>query len=275
MQWLCRNKILELHQPPLKAAIMGIVNLTPDSFSDGGWLSNVDDALARVIELAETGCAVVDIGGQSTRPGHVPVSPEEEWQRIEPLLTRIDSLRREGVFLPFVSVDTYQPEVARKALAAGVDIINDVHGFENPAMRAVAAEYQAGCVVMHSEDITKHPNPISAVRKFFEYRVEQMLQEGIRRESICLDCGIGFGKTREQEAKILEHMGECRVQSLPLLAAASRKRIIAYLMGRDVPPDQRDPETHCAHLTAVQAGADMVRVHDAAGARKSLENSKI
>ncbi len=260
MQWLCRNRVLELHRPPMRAAIMGIVNLTPDSFSDGGRLSGVEDALARVIDLTETGCAVVDIGGQSTRPGHVPVSPEEEWQRIEPLLTRIDCLRREGFLLPFVSVDTYQPEVARKALAAGADIINDVHGFEDPVMRAVAAECQAGCVVMHSGEISCCSDPIGAVRDFFAQRVEQMLTDGIRKECICLDCGIGFGKTREQ------------VHDLPLLAAASRKRVIAFLMGRDVPPDQRDEATHQAHMTAVQAGADMVRVHDAAGARKSLEN---
>jgi len=270
MQWLCRDKKLDLHRPPLRAAIMGIVNLTPDSFSDGGMLSDTDAALEHVFGLARDGCAVADIGGQSTRPGHVPVTAEEEWRRIEPLLLGLSELRKRGQPLPLISVDTYQPWVARRALEAGADIINDVHGFEDPDMRAVAAEYGAGCVVMHSADITACADPVKAVREFFGSRVEQMINQGIRRECICLDCGIGFGKTREQEVMLLERMGECRVHDLPLLAAASRKRVIAYLMGEDVPPHQRDDATHRAHLRAVLAGADMVRVHDAAGARASL-----
>lgn len=271
MIWLCRDKALELRRPPLRAAIMGIVNLTPDSFSDGGRFTDTDAACAHVLRLAEAGCAVADIGGQSTRPGHVPICAEEEWQRIAPLLARLGEFRNACHCLPLISVDTYQPMVARKALEAGADIINDVHGFEDPSMRSVAAEYGAGCVVMHSADITGCADPVYAVREFFASRVEKMVRDGIQKERICLDCGIGFGKTREQEVMLLERMGECRVHGLPLLAAASRKRVIAYLMGEDVPPDQRDGATHRAHLTAVLAGADMVRVHDAAGAFASLK----
>lgn len=271
MQWKCRNRIIELHRPDLRAAVMGIVNLTPDSFSDGGMLSDSDAAVERIRRMAAEGCAVADIGGQSTRPGHTAIGPEEEWQRIRPTLERLARLREQGEELPLVSVDTYYPYVARRALETGVDIINDVTGLENPAMRDTVARYGAGCVIMHSEDITDREDPAAAVREFFERRVEECVREGVDPASICLDCGIGFGKTREQEAALLERMGECRVNGLPLLAAASRKRVIAWLMGVNLPPDQRDEATHRAHLTAVKAGADMVRVHDVKGACESLK----
>jgi len=172
--------------------------------------------------------------------------------------------------LPLLSVDTYYPEVARYALELGVEIINDVTGLYNPAMREVVSRNNAGCVLMHCDDITGEPNPVAAVKNFFTMRVDECVRDGIPLECICLDCGIGFGKTREQEVVLLERMGECRVSGLPLLAAASRKRVIIYLMGRDVPPEQRDEASHRAHQTAVRSGADMVRVHDAEGARRSL-----
>lgn len=271
MNWICRNTALDLHRPPLRAAVMGIMNITPDSFSDGGMLSDEDAAVARYLELAEQGCAVVDIGGQSTRPGHTAITANEELARIEPALSRLRSLREANRALPLISVDTYYPTVAARSLELGVDIINDVTGLGNPAMREVIAQYKAGCVLMHCEDITDRDDPVAAVREFFTIRVEECLRDGIAPENLCLDCGIGFGKTREQEALLLERMGECRVHGLPLLAAASRKRVIAHLMGVDVPPDQRDEATHRAHLTAVLSGADMVRVHDAVGAYYSLK----
>lgn len=270
MNWICRNSALDLHRPPLRAAVMGIMNITPDSFSDGGMLRSADDAAARYLELAAQSCAVADIGGQSTRPGHTAITADEEWARIQPVLSRLRSLREADRSLPLISIDTYYPAVAARALELGADIINDVTGLGDPAMREVVAQHKAGCVIMHSENITACEDPVAAVREFFAARVEQCVSDGIAPESICLDCGIGFGKTREQEVTLLERMGECRVNGLPLLAAASRKRVIAHLMGMDVPPDQRDEATHRAHLTAVLSGADMVRVHDAAGAYRSL-----
>ena len=270
MQWKCRDKFIELHQPPLRAAVMGIVNLTPDSFSDGGKLNGSQEGMERILSLARCGCAVVDIGGQSTRPGHTAISYDEEWLRIAPTLRLLREHRQRGVKMPLISVDTYCPAVARQALDCGADIINDVTGFADPDMRRLAAEYGAGCVIMHSGDITACDDPVSAVREFFVRRVEECVRDGIDRRCICLDCGIGFGKTRGQEVELLQRMGECRVEGLPLLAAASRKRVIAHIMGIDVPPDQRDEATHKAHLTAVNAGADMVRVHDAEGAYASL-----
>jgi len=270
MKWICRGKILELHRPPLAAAVMGILNVTPDSFSDGGCHNNVEAAVARYLELAGQGCAVVDIGGQSTRPGHTAITADEEWQRIAPVLSRLDELRKNDPGLPLISVDTYYPEVAERALETGADIINDVTGLGDSTMRKLIARYGAGCVLMHCEDITDCANPVAAVREFFARRVEDCINDGIAPECICLDCGIGFGKTREQEVILLRRMGECRAKGLPLLAAASRKRVIAYIMGEDVPPHQRDKATHRAHLDAVRSGADMVRVHDAEGAYSSL-----
>lgn len=270
MLWRFRGRSVELHRPPLAAAIMGILNITPDSFSDGGLLTGTDDAVARYLELVGRGCAVIDIGGQSTRPGHTAISADEEWARIEPTLTRLAAMRREGRELPPVSVDTYYPQVAARALESGADIINDVTGLCDPAMRRVIAGFNAGCVLMHCADITGCGDPVNAVWEFFLRRADECINDGIAPESICLDCGIGFGKTREQEVTLLERMGECRVHGLPLLAAASRKRVIAHIMGVDVPPDCRDQATHRAHLIAVRSGADIVRVHDAEGAYRSL-----
>ncbi len=270
MQWICRKASLELTSARQRAAIMGILNVTPDSFSDGGLHSDADAAVARFAELGAQGCAVVDIGGQSTRPGHTAITAEEEWNRLSPVLTRLGALREADRSLTLISVDTYYPEVAERALEAGADIINDVSGLGDPDMRRIIARYGAGCVLMHWEDITGEAAPIAAVRDFFSRRVKDCVASGISPEHICLDCGIGFGKTREQEVLLLERMGECRVMGLPLLAAASRKRVIAHLMGVDVPPDQRDEATHRAHLAAVISGANMVRVHDAEGAHRSL-----
>lgn len=270
MHWICRGTALELTSPRQRAAIMGILNVTPDSFSDGGLHSDAVAAVDRFVELAAQGCAVVDIGGQSTRPGHTAITADEEWSRLSPVLTRLEALRKSRRSLPLISVDTYYPEVAARALEAGADIINDVSGLGDPDMRRIIARHEAGCVLMHCEDISGRDEPVAAVRDFFARRVEDCADSGIAPERICLDCGIGFGKTREQEVVLLERMGECRANGLPLLAAASRKRVIAHLMGVDLPPDQRDEATHCAHLAAVASGANMVRVHDAEGARRSL-----
>ncbi len=270
MQWKCRKTLLDLRPPFMLAAVMGILNVTPDSFSDGGLHSDADAAVARYLELAEQGCGIVDIGGQSTRPGHTAICASEEWERISPVLTRLSSLRSFHPNLPLVSVDTYYPMVAEMALDAGADIINDVTGLCDPSMREVIARYGAGCVLMHCEDISVRNDPVSAVRDFFSFRAEECIRSGIAPECICLDCGIGFGKTREQEVILLERMSECRVNNLPLLAAASRKRVIAYLMGTEAPPHQRDEATHRVHFTAVCSGANIVRVHDAKGACRSL-----
>lgn len=246
---------------------MGILNITPDSFSDGGLYLSAGAALHRAAAMVNDGADIIDIGGQSTRPGHTPISPEEEWSRLEGILPR---LCRE-LSVP-VSVDTYYPLVAERALHCGAAIINDVTGFDAPEMRALAAQSGCGCVIMHHDDITDCADPIAAVRDFFERRVEECAAAGIRPEQIALDIGIGFGKTREQELALLKACGECRVGNLPIFVGASRKRLIAWMMNQpDCPPEQRDAATHEAHAIAVRAGADIIRVHDAAGAAKRAQ----
>lgn len=259
---------------------MGILNITPDSFSDGGLYLSADAALSRAAAMVKEGADIIDIGGQSTRPGHTPISPEEEWSRLEGILPRLCR----DLSVP-ISVDTYYPFVAERALHCGAAIINDVTGFDSPEMRTLAAKSGCGCVVMHHDDITSLAapiadrtdsitncaDPIAAVRDFFERRVEECIAEGIAPEQIALDIGIGFGKTREQELELLKRCGECRVKGLPIFVGASRKRIIAWLMNApDSAPKQRDAATHEAHAIAINAGANIIRVHDVAGAMRNL-----
>lgn len=242
--------------------IMGILNITPDSFSDGGLYLSAEAALSRAAAMVNDGADIIDIGGQSTRPGHTPISPEEEWGRLEGILPRLCS----ELSVP-VSVDTYSPFVAGRALQCGAAIINDVTGFDSSEMRTLAAQSGCGCVIMHHDDITDRPDPIAAVRDFFARRAAECIAAGIRPGQIALDVGIGFGKTREQELALLRQCGECRVDNLPIFVGASRKRLIAWLMNQpECPPEQRDAATHEAHAIAVNAGAEIIRVHDVKGA---------
>lgn len=246
--------------------IMGILNITPDSFSDGGLYLSPEAALKRAVSMVKEGADIIDIGGQSTRPGHIPVSPEEEWSRLEGILPKLCS----ELSVP-ISVDTYSPLVAGRALQCGTAIINDVTGFDDPEMRILAAQSGCGCVIMHHEDIADKIDPTAAVRQFFSHRVEECIAAGISPGQLVLDIGIGFGKTREQELALLKSCGECRVDNLPIFVGASRKRLIAWMMNNpECPPEQRDAATHEAHAIAVNAGAEIIRVHDVAGARKSL-----
>lgn len=243
-----------------RTRVMGIINVTPDSFSDGGIYTSVQDFSFAVKRMERDGADVIDIGGQSTRPGSARLSAQEEWSRLDAVLTAVCAMTA----LP-ISIDTYHPEVAKKAVICGASIINDVSGFESEEMRSVAAEYGCGCVVMHSEDISHRHDPVERVRDFFERRVEQCLASGIRRESICLDVGIGFGKTRVQDLELIRCMGQTRVHDLPILSALSRKRVIAYCLeqgGVELAPSKRDTATVAANTAAVFAGADMIRVHD-------------
>ena len=226
--------------PLTRTYVMGILNVTPDSFSDGGKYLDPERALARALEMKGEGADIIDIGGQSTRPGYTPVSPEEEWRRIGALLPAV--ARDTGLA---VSVDTFYPWVAEKALAAGAHIINDVSGFGPEMMRAVSGS-RCGCIVMHPGD--ERPGDIlPRVREFFQTRLEAAQKAGISPEELCFDPGIGFGKTMEE--------------NLRLIAGASRKRVTGFLCGNP-PFEQRLPATLAAHTAAVLAGADLVRVHD-------------
>lgn len=248
-----RGRVFPLTRP----YIMGILNVTPDSFSDGGRYLDPAAALAHAKDLQAQGADILDIGGQSTRPGHTPIPPEEEWERLQAVLPAI--LRE--VRVP-VSIDTFYPWVAEKALEAGVHIINDVSGFPDEMLEAVA-DSGCGCVVMcptgQAADIHAH------VKGFFEDRLAAAARYHINKERLCFDPGIGFGKTYEENLALIARVDKTRIPGAAYLMAASRKRVTGAPCGNP-PFEERLPATLAAHTVALMGGADIVRVHDAAAA---------
>lgn len=236
---------------------MGIINATPDSFSDGGLCLSAQNAAIEAEKMQILGADIIDIGAQSTRPGYEKISAQEEWARLCPVLAEI----KKRVSLP-VSVDTFCVETARKALENGASIINDVTGFSDPEMIFLAAETGAGCIVMHDRNIENEPDCIGAVRGFFEERFETLTRAGIKPENICFDPGMGFGKTRAQDTEIAANIGKTRVHGRPLLAALSRKRMIAECIPYATEPKDRDFGTAAAYALSIAAGADIIRIHN-------------
>lgn len=256
--------------PPLRARdqdlvlgprtlIMGILNITPDSFSDGGASIEAPDALANARRLIAQGADILDIGGESTRPGHIPVPAEEEWARVGPVL---NALRREaGVAL---SIDTWKADVARQAIEAGAVIVNDIWGFSrDPDMAHVVAGTGAAAILMHNRD---QADPSLDVMRdmlaFFERALERAAQAGVARDRIVLDPGIGFGKTAEQNLTVLARLAELQTLGQPLLLGASRKSFIGRLV--ETRPQERDPGSIAAHVQGILAGVNIIRVHDVA-----------
>jgi len=250
-----------------KAYVMGILNVTPDSFSDGGRFFTPEKAVQHALEMQEQGVDIIDIGAQSTRPGSTAISAEEELKRLLPVL----ELLRSKLTIP-LSVDTFFPIVAAAALENGVSILNDVTGFDDEEMIATAAKSDCGCIVMHhtgTED-AQEKDIISAIHEYFMHKIERMAHAGITQDRICLDPGVGFGKTHEQNLQILANVGRLRVAGCTLLIAASRKRVIGGECGNP-PFDQRVSGTVAAHSIAVADGADMIRVHDVEEAVQSTK----
>lgn len=247
-------------------AVMGILNITPDSFSDGGRYIEVSAAVEHARKMAEDGADIVDIGAQSTRPGHTPVSAEEEWNRLEPVLKEIKA----KVNIP-ISIDTYYPEVAAASLDAGADIINDVSGSMENYMPAVVARFGAGLIMMHAgggaDDLGSADTAskvIAGVHHYFEQAVEAAVKAGLHREQICLDPGIGFGKDRQGDLALISRLPEL-MKGLPLFAVlvgASRKRVIASCCDPVPPVDERLAGTIAIHTIAQWNGAHILRVHD-------------
>jgi len=243
--------------------IMGIVNVTPDSFHDGGEYDAVDAAVERAREMADAGAGILDVGGESTRPGADPVAVQREIERVRPVIAGI---REAGVDLP-VSVDTRKAPVARAALEAGADIVNDVTGLEDPDLPRVAAEYDAGLVVMHSldapVDLDREPEYDDVVREIAEWLRERVLfaeRVGVDRERVVVDPGLGFGKSSAEDFRLLDHLEEFRALGCPVLVGHSHKSMFG-LAGYG--PDERRVPTAAATAIAVDRGADIVRVHDA------------
>lgn len=240
--------------PLTRTYVMGILNVTPDSFSDGGKYLDPDKALAHALDMERDGADLIDIGGQSTRPGYTAISPEEEWARIKDVLPAVVNGTRLAV-----SVDTFYPQVAEKALAAGAHIINDVSGFGDEMLRAVAGS-GCGCIVMHPKG-AERGDVTSEARTFFEERLAAAQRFGIPPSALCFDPGIGFGKTMEDNLRLLAHVGETRIPGIAFLMAASRKRVTGAFCGNPA-FEQRLPATIAAHTAAIFGGADFIRVHD-------------
>ncbi len=247
-----------------KAYVMGILNVTPDSFSDGGLFLPPEKAVQHAIEMQEQGADIIDIGAQSTRPGHIKISPEEELNRLLPVLKLL-----QGELTVPVSIDTYYPQVAAATLAYGVSILNDVTGFDDPEMIAVAAKSDCGCIVMHHTG-PEESDILTSINRYFSHRIDTMMQAGITANRICLDPGVGFGKTHEENLMILANSSRLRVGDCALLIAASRKRVIGGECGNP-PFEQRLAGTVAVHSIAVADGADMVRAHDVPEAVQSTK----
>ena len=248
---------------------MGIVNLTDDSFSGDGLGADTARAIAHGRRLVEEGADMLDIGGESSRPGALPISQEQELARVLPVL---EGLRDCGVPL---SIDTLKPAVMQAALAAGADMINDITALQNPgALEAVAASQCAVCLMhMQGNPRTMQAAPhyadvVAEVGAFLESRVLVANAAGIEPERLLLDPGFGFGKTLAHNLALLRQLDQLRIRNLPLLVGLSRKSMLGQLTGR--PPEARMPATLAASLLALQRGASIVRVHDVAAMRDAI-----
>lgn len=248
---------LSLDEAPL---LMGIVNVTPDSFSDGGLLDSAEAAVAHGLRLAEEGAAIVDIGGESTRPGHETVDAATELARVLPVISGLKA-RSE---VP-ISIDSYKAEVAEAALAAGASIINDVWGAQrDPRIAAVAARAGAPMVLMHNRDtIDAALDIFDEVTRFLDHSIAIATQAGVPRQQIVIDPGIGFGKTPRQNLDLIRDLDRLNVLGCPILLGASRKSTLGRITGRKVPAE-RLAATLSAHLYGASRGAAILRVHDVA-----------
>jgi dihydropteroate synthase len=252
-----------------RSLIMGVVNVTPDSFSDGGAFLDSARAIAHARSLAEEGAAILDIGGESTRPGAQQVSAAEELGRILPVL---DGLREVGVAL---SVDTSKPEVMRAVLAHGADMINDVYGFRAPGALQAVARSGAGICIMHMQGEPRsmqvapdYDDVVSEVGAFLRERGRAAEEAGVERARIVIDPGFGFGKTVAHNLELLRRLDEIAAMGWPLLVGISRKSTLGVITGR--PIEHRVHASVAAALLAVTKGAKIVRVHDVAATRDAL-----
>lgn len=260
LRWKCRDRILELGRKPL---VMGILNVTPDSFSDGGRYRDTDRAAEHGVGMVGDGAAIVDVGGESTRPGSDPVSEAEEIERTEPVIRK---LAEETDAL--ISIDTRKAAVAERALAAGAHIVNDVSAMgDDPAMPGVVSRYGAGAVLMHMlgsprtmQDEPRYGDVVADVRGYLAERVEALVEQGLDRESLSVDPGIGFGKTVEHNEALVANLHELLSIGVPVIVGLSRKSFLGKITGREV--NERLPASLAAMMVCLANGAHVMRVHD-------------
>jgi len=262
----CGGRALDLS----RTAIMGILNVTPDSFSDGGIFLARDAAVAHALSMVEAGADLIDVGGESTRPGAQAVSVQEELDRVIPV---IEAIAR-AVPVP-ISVDTSKPEVMRAAVAAGAGLINDVRALREPGAVEAAAALRVPVCLMHMQgeprSMQHHPvytDVAGEVREFLQARIMACVAAGISRQCLVIDPGFGFGKTVEHNLELLRRLGELRALGAPILAGLSRKSMIGALFG--LPVAQRLYASVALALIAVQNGATMLRVHDVRATREVI-----
>ena len=243
--------------------IMGILNFTPDSFSDGGKFDNIDAAVEHVKEMIESGADIIDIGGESTRPNHTPVEEAEEISRVVPIIKAI----REKFDVP-ISIDTYKAKVAEKAIEAGANLINDVWGFKkDKEMGKVAAKYNVPCCLMHNRENEDYKDLMEDILEDLRESIKIAKDAGVKDENIILDPGIGFAKSHEQNLDIMNKLERLKELGYPVLIGTSRKRMIGFTL--DLPVEERVEGTVATTVIGIMKDAcDFVRVHDV------LENSR-
>jgi len=259
-KWQCRDRVLDLSRP----VVMGVLNVTPDSFSDGGRFREGDAALAHARRMIEEGAAIVDIGGESTRPGASPAGADEEMARVLPVIERLRS--ESGVF---ISVDTSKPEVIRAAVAAGADIVNDVRALQEPGALEAAVGSGAGVCLMHMQgeprtmqDAPHYEDVVEDVGGFLAARIRVCRDAGIEAARLAVDPGFGFGKNLQHNLTLLGRLETLEVLGLPIAVGLSRKSMLARLTGRGV--DERLAGSVALAAIAVIHGARIVRAHDVA-----------
>lgn len=270
MIWKCSQYSFDAKMP----IIMGILNLTPDSFSDGGSYPTPEDAIARGLQMVEEGALIIDVGGESTRPGAAPVTEEEECARV---LDVVKALASKGIC---VSIDTRHASVARAALEAGASIINDVSGFRDPAMVDLAASCEAGLVVMHMggddprtmQDEPVYEDVVAEVRDYLKAQADNLIAHGVARERICLDPGPGFGKTAKQTVELMRNFHEFSRLGFPTMVAVSRKSYIGEAYHIE-DPKERDSASAAEALMACELGASVIRTHNVALTAQALEEN--
>jgi dihydropteroate synthase len=268
--WRCRDGALDLGTRTL---VMGVVNVTPDSFSDGGAFLDREAAVAHAARLVDEGVDIVDVGGESTRPGAEPVTLEDEIARVVPVIEGIRAARP-GVV---ISIDTRRSEVAEPALEAGAAIVNDVSGGRDPAMFGLVRDAGAGVVLMHMggepatmQDDPRYGDVVGEVHEYLRERVEAAVFAGLETDRLAIDPGIGFGKDLEHNLALLRALPTFGDLDAAIVVGASRKRFLGTLTGVDDPADRLEASLAAAVWSAV-AGADVVRVHDVAATVRALQ----
>ena len=247
------NKIFE---PSEKTYVMGILNVTPDSFSDGGSYTSIDKAMEQTEKMIQQGADIIDVGGESTRPCHVQIGDEEEIKRVVPVIREI----KKKFDIP-VSIDTYKSAVAKAALEAGADLLNDIWGFRyDEKMAELAAEYDVPVCLMHNRDNLDYDDFMEDVKKDLQISLDIAEKYGVKKENIMLDPGVGFGKTYEQNLMVMNHLEEIVDMGYPVLLGTSRKSVIGLTL--DLPVDEREEGTLATSVLGAIKGCQFVRVHD-------------